>query len=87
MKKITILLSLLSCPAMAQDGITINNIRVESDTARHGLTGPQPLSGDPNARSKITTSPAPTFGNCWPCMHGCTREENIRLCGKEPWAK
>lgn len=32
-------------------------------------------------------NPAPTYGSCWSCMHGCTREESIRVCGKEPWSK
>ena len=27
---------------------------------------------------------AAIYGTCWACMHGCTFESNIRLCGTDP---
>lgn len=34
-----------------------------------------------------TSKSATSFGSCWSCMHGCTREQDLRLCGKRDWDK
>ncbi len=26
----------------------------------------------------------PIYGTCWGCMHGCTKEQNKRICGPTP---
>jgi hypothetical protein len=27
------------------------------------------------------------YGTCWGCMHGCTAEDNIKICGTDPRPK
>lgn len=37
-----------------------------------------------NAHCKVVSTSATAYGTCWACMHGCTAEENIELCGSDP---
>jgi hypothetical protein len=37
-----------------------------------------------SARCREVEDSAPVFGTCWGCMHGCTREQNIKVCGLDP---
>src|SRR6266481_4383976 len=34
--------------------------------------------------AEILTENLPLFGGCWGCMHGCTRQQSIDACGRDP---
>jgi hypothetical protein len=37
-----------------------------------------------NAWCKPKLADHPIYGTCWGCMHGCSWQTNIEICGRDP---
>ena len=42
------------------------------------------LSSVAAARDLTLAEDLPVHATCWGCMHGCTRQQNIDVCGRDP---
>ncbi len=39
---------------------------------------------DGKKQRNAVSDASPIYGSCWGCMHGCTWQENISICGIDP---